>query len=211
LEIPESNIVGDESSAIIYFVLVQPKIPWARLFSDRVGTLIAVKEYRSDLAYSVLGKYSSEVLPAASFLHENVVRAFAVLVTGSCSLVASFPYYNQGSLEMVIRKRKSLELDKPLAEFFCATTSFPERINAVLGLLNDVRHIHSKGIVHNNLTLRNILVNFEIEKLALTVSVHDFGTATKLVKNETHISFQSSEEERSSGRKTFIRQMSLLG
>jgi serine/threonine protein kinase len=124
-----------------------------------------------------------------------VVRAFAVSITGSRSLVAFFPYYNQGSLGMVLRKQKYLELDEPLAKFFCAPTSFPQHINAVLGLLAGVRHIHSRGIVHNDLTPRNILVNFEAEKLALTVAIHDFGTASKLVENETHISFPTKEEE----------------
>ncbi|GAQ91628.1 hypothetical protein KFL_008210060 [Klebsormidium nitens] len=62
-----------------------------------LGADVAVKE--NDDQVSKLEISAAEVLVASTFQHENIVRPFAVSLSGPRSLLAFFHYYNQGSLE----------------------------------------------------------------------------------------------------------------
>ncbi|GAQ83660.1 hypothetical protein KFL_001560290 [Klebsormidium nitens] len=123
LQMPDAaDAVGSGSYGTVYEVLIEGGSSWASVFPDRVGTRVAVKEYRGrGLTYHHSTVYtvqnlSYEVILASAFSHDNVVKPFAVCIGGSGLPLAFFPYFNQGSLGSVLQKRDDRSLEKPLAK-----------------------------------------------------------------------------------------------
>jgi serine/threonine protein kinase len=212
LQLPDlADAVGSGSYGTVYKVLVDGGSSWARVFPDRVGTTVAVKEYRPKglgTAYTV-ENVSYEVILASAFSHNNVVKPFAVCISGPALPLAFFPYFNQGSLGSVLRKRDDRSLKKPLAKLMWTARVL---VGACLDLLRAIQHVHGKGIVHNDLTPNNILVHFNERELSIKLVVHDFGLASRLVDRRSHRSFKSvKEEEQYAKRYRYVARELILG
>ena len=189
------EVVWKGSCAVIYRVRVSAGTSWARIFPEWLGADVAVKEY--DDQVSKLEISAAEVLVASTFQHENIVRPFAVSLSGPQSLLAFFPYYNQGSLESVLQNRQLKILSGALYE---PLSRYRLLVRACLGLLRGIEHIHTLGFVHNALNPKNLLVNFDESSQVVTIAVNDFGKATRLVDERRHLCFRMMKD-----RNEFLR------
>lgn len=200
LDLPDPDTsVGRGSYGVIFRVEVIAGSTWARVFPDHIGSIIAVKEYQaSDRPFPgtctvrTVQNVTYEFLLASLFDHENVVRPFAVSIIGPDDPLAFFPYYSEGSLRRVLKKRRERSLKEPLSTVLRVPEVLAE---ACLGLLRGIQHVHSKGIVHCDLTDNNILVRLDEKGSAIVLAVHDFGIASRLVDNRTHRRFKTIKEE----------------
>jgi serine/threonine protein kinase len=118
---------------------------------------------------------------ASSVAHENVVVPLVASIMGADRLIAFFPYYNQGSLYNVPQARS--KRDGSLIASLLEESSLACKI--AVDIVRGIAHIHSLGILHNDLHQRNILVHLEGTR-GVKASIHDFGLASWVADRKAH-------------------------
>ena len=113
--------------------------------------------------------------------HKNIVRLIDVKITQSHYYLI-MEFCNGGSLSDCLKKYQE-KLNKPFTEEIVQ--------HLMRQIIDGIKYIHNRNIVHRDLKLDNILVNFksEIDKKDLNmmkaqVKIIDFGFATHITKND---------------------------
>ena len=155
---------------------------YAEVFlSNKVGNnkLLATKRFNRAFVEKPqnLKRLLNEVSILRKYKHPNIIELIETKKTKShCYLVTE--YANGGDLYENLKKYKKIY-----------NTAFPEKIvqHLMKQILNAIYFLHSHKIIHRDLKLENILVNFptEQDKISLnmlnaTIKIIDFGFATKL-------------------------------
>ena len=113
--------------------------------------------------------------------HKNIVKLEDVKITKDHYYLV-MEYCNGGSLQDCLRDYQE-KYDKP----------FPEEIVQYLmkQIIQALKYIHNRNIIHRDLKLDNILVNFELDQdknnlnmMKAVIKLIDFGFATHLKKSE---------------------------
>jgi len=108
----------------------------------------------------------------------NIIRLHDYFgITGSVYLI--FHYYNGGDLEQYIRKRKS---NPPSSE---------ELIFIAYCILNGIKEIHTRNIIHREIHPNNILLSLNPDGTLKNAVIGDFGYARILLKANNLTEFRS--------------------
>ena len=126
---------------------------------------------------SVKKYFDNEISIMKELNHPNIVR-FYDLLTSKSHYYVIMEYCNGGSLSKCLRKYKNL-YRKPFTQ---------EIVQYLMRqIIDGLKYIHSKKIIHRDIKLDNILVTFksDIDKnnlnmLSAKVKIIDFGLATRL-------------------------------
>jgi serine/threonine protein kinase len=188
------NCIGEGGFGSAHLVRVEGG-KWASLFPEHFGKEIVVKRY------SPLGPFSRQSrsvcttsllieFTIASFVaHENVVVPLAASIMGADRPIAFFPYYNLGSLYDVLQapsKRDGSFIASLLEESSSAC-------KIAVDIVRGIAHIHSLGILHNDLHQRNILVHLGGTR-GIKAGNHDFGLASRVADRKAHRVIDSGRE-----------------
>ena len=164
---------------------------YAEVFlTKKIGdnTLLAAKRF--DRAFveqpENLKRLLNEVSILRKYKHPNIINLVETKKTKMhCYLITE--YVNGGDLYENLKNYKSIY-----------GTPFPENIVQYLmkQILSAVCFLHSNKIIHRDLKLENILVNFPTEQdkisvnmLSATIKIIDFGFSTKLRESKSNITF----------------------
>ena len=141
-----------------------------KLFATkRVNETFADKEMERYLKY--------EINILKKLYHENIVR-FEEEKTDENYHYIVMEYINGGELSDYLKKYKSIH-----------NKGFPEEVVQYLmrQIVDAVKYIHERGIIHRDLKLENIMVNFDSEKdkqelnmMKAKIKIIDFGFAIHL-------------------------------
>ena len=143
------------------------------------GQLFAIKKVpKQKVEVPSIKKYfSNEVTILKELHHKNIIRLETIKQTMRNYYIIT-EYYNGGGLTECLRKHKMIK-GRPFSE---------EIVQHLMKQIVDALiYLHSKGLVHRDLKLDNLLVNFESEEdkrnlnmLKAEVKIIDFGFATYL-------------------------------
>lgn len=163
-DLPSGRLIGKGSCGIVYETTWKSKRS-ARKYFQRVPSEVFRKEA------SVLKELE---------VHENVVSTYDFTVNnGSCSLVLE---YMDDDLLSLLQKWKELERSQagkgsktlPAAPNLVEYSTLPDLLRLMLQISRGMRYLHTKGITHEDLKPRNILVTYSNEGVK-SVKVSDFG------------------------------------
>lgn len=130
------------------------------------GRLVAIKSFNKkkvDLE-KLRRKIGYETMILSSMHHRNVVKIYETFETQRYYMI-SMEYISCGDLLSYVRKRT--KLSEQVAKFIYK--------QIVLG----IKHIHSRGIVHRDIKLDNILIDIHSN-----IKICDFGVAKKMKRSE---------------------------
>ena len=160
----------------------------------KVGTsqLFATKKIPRMIADTPLYKkyLVNEITLLGEIHHNNIIRLESVKQTENDYFIIT-EYVNGGNLSNCLKQYKAIH----------GKNSFPEEVvqHIMRQAVDAVKYLHSKKIIHRDLKLDNIMLNFSNEDdrdnlniLKAQVKIIDFGFATRLKKRNKAISVVGS-------------------
>jgi len=146
-------------------------------------------------------KVINEVKILAKLNHDNVIRYYSTWMESTNDKTvyedvydSSSDYstsnsnneivtYNPNSEYMIILYIQMELCQMDLREYITGKTiTLPEANQIMLNVINGIQYIHSKNIVHGDLTLKNILIDHNNN-----IKITDFGLAREMDNQEHHI------------------------
>jgi len=131
------------------------------------GRLVAMKSFNknkiSDLE-KLKRKITHETNILKSLHHKNVVKMYETFETSKFYMI-TMEYISCGDLLSYVRKRT--KLNEVIAKFIYKQ------------VINGIRYIHSKNVIHRDIKLDNILIDINSN-----IKICDFGVAKKIKKND---------------------------
>lgn len=131
------------------------------------GRLVAMKSFNknkiSDLE-KLKKKINHETNILKSLHHKNVVKIYETFETPKFYMI-TMEYISCGDLLSYVRKRT--KLNEVIAKFIYKQ------------IINGIRYIHSKNVIHRDIKLDNILIDINSN-----IKICDFGVAKKYKKND---------------------------
>lgn len=125
--------------------------------------------------------FNNEIYILRNLKHKNIIELYEIKRTTSCFYLV-FNYCNGGTLSSIIKKYKAKYNRVFLEE---------ESRNIIKQISNALYYLNSKNIIHRDVKLENILVNFSNEQdkenlnmLNAEIKIIDFGFARFLNQNE---------------------------
>lgn len=100
-------------------------------------------------------RFEREAAAISSLSHPNVLSLYSAGHEGDIFYLA-FEFVNGGTLEALLKERR---------------LSLQEAINVFKGICRGLQHAHSRGVLHRDLTPRNVFVSDDLQ----TVKIADFG------------------------------------
>ena len=156
-----------------------------------INQLFAIKKVSKQKieSPSIKKYFTNEVTILKELQHKNIIRLETILQTAHNFYIIT-EFYNGGSLTDCLRKYRMIK-GKPFTEEIVQ--------HLMRQIIDALKYLHSKRIIHRDLKLDNMLINFESEEdkknlnmLKTEVKIIDFGFATYLDNNGLRYSILGS-------------------